>query len=186
MNPAVICALMPETVARIAPLFLALAFAWAAVAKLSGFGRWRTALAGYGLPSAIEPATALLVPFAEMAVAFVTIAVSVRSGAVTAAVMLALFSLAILRARSVKGDRLPCGCFGGSTERHYSAMLMRNAALGVAAAISLFGSGGPGGAVDSMPEGTDVLPATLVLAGLALVGWVAVQTSRSLQRRSDR
>lgn len=173
---------MPETVARIAPLLLALAFAWAAIAKLSGFDRWRTALAGYSLPSAIERPSAVLVPIVELAVAFVTIAVSVRIGAIAAVVLLALFSLAILRARAIKGDRLPCGCFGGSAERHYSTMMMRNAALAILAAIVLVSDTEPGAALSSLPQGSDVVPAALVLAGVVLVGWVAMQTSRSLRR----
>ena len=177
---------MPETVARIAPLLLALAFAWAAVAKLSGLERWRTALAGYGLPGPIERPTAALVPIAELAVAFVTIAVSVRLGALVALAMLALFSVAILRARSIKGDRLPCGCFGGSAVRHYTTMMLRNAALGTLAVIVFFSAGDTGDVSASVPAASDVLPAVLVLAGVALIGWVGVQTSRSLQRRSGR
>lgn len=175
---------MPETVARIAPLFLALAFSWAGIAKLSRFERWRSVLAGYGLPDAIVPATAIVVPLAELAVAFVTIAVSVRTGALAAAIMLGLFSIAILRARTVKGDRLPCGCFGGSAERHYSTMMARNLGLGALAAIALFGDGS-GPVLSALPSGTDLLPAILVLLGLALVLWVASQTTRSFQRKTD-
>lgn len=183
MTPAVICALMPETVARIAPLLLALAFAWAAIAKLSGFERWRTALAGYGLPTSIERPAAILVPVAELAVAFVTIAVSVRLGVLVALTLLALFSAAILRARSIKGDRLPCGCFGGSSVRHYTTMLVRNAALGILAVVALFGDADPSA---SVPTGNEIFPAGLALAGLALVGWIAAQTSRSLSKRGPR
>ena len=173
---------MPETVARIAPLLLALAFAWAAIAKLSGFDRWRTALAGYSLPSAIERSSAVLVPIVELAVAFVTIAVSVLIGAIAALLLLVLFSLASLRARAIKGDRLPCGCFGGSAERHYSTMMMRNAALATLAAMVLVSDAGPGAALSALPRGSDVVPAALVLAGVVLAGWVAMQTSRSLRR----
>ena len=162
---------------------LALAFAWAGGAKVLGFERWRTALAGYGLPSAFERPVAVLTPIAELVVAFVTIAVSARIGGLASLAMLGLFSLAILRARSVTGDRLPCGCFGGSSERHYSTMMLRNAALGILAAAVSFGDTDPSA---SFPAANDLFPAALALAGLALAGWVAVQTSRSLQRRSDR
>ena len=164
---------------------LALAFSWAGIAKLSRFERWRSVLAGYGLADKTVPAAAILVPLAELAVAFVTIAASVQAGALGAAILLALFSVAILRARAVKGDRLPCGCFGGSAERHYSTMMMRNLGLGALAAIALLGEGTSGPVLSALPSRTDLLPAVLVLLGLALVLWVASQTSRSLQRKTD-
>ena len=174
---------MPETIARIASLCLALAFAWAATAKITRFGRWRATLGRYGFPRTMVPAIAVAVPLLELVVVFVTIAASVRTGAIASLVLLVAFSLAIVRARAINGDRLPCGCFGGTTERHYSAMLVRNAALAVLAVVAL-GAQGLQPAVGRMPTSSELVPVLLVLAGVALILWVLLQTSRSLQRRS--
>ena len=157
---------MPEITVRIALLLLAAAFTWAAVAKLVAFRRWSAVIARYGLPAPMDRIAGPLVPLAELAIAVTMLFVSARVGAAAAVGALALFSLAVLRARSINGDRLPCGCFGGTEERHYRTMIWRNAGLGALAAIVLLAHpertdvGFP-----SAPEGSEMLPAALAVVG---------------------
>jgi hypothetical protein len=173
---------MPETIARIASIALALAFGWAGVAKLLAYERWTTVLDGYGLPRSIKTFASPAVPLLELAISMTLILGAARAGGIAALIALVPFSAAIARARSVNGDRLPCGCFGGSEHRHYKTMLARNAALGVVAVMVI--SGGDIGPVwSSAPSSDQLLPAALVFAGTALILWVAWQASISLRRR---
>lgn len=174
---------MPDTLARIASLLLALALGWAAVAKLLDLAQWKTALASYALPEVVERPARVAVPVAEIAIAVTLLALSPRAGAAASLAVLALFSLAIVRARSEQGDRLPCGCFGGTRERHYKTMMARNAGLGILAAIVL---GGPRDAgLPAAPSSAELLPALLVVMGAALIVLVAWQTV-SMRRKSHR
>jgi hypothetical protein len=99
--------------------------------------------------------------------------------------MLSLFSIAILRARSLQGDHLPCGCFGGARKLDYRTMLSRNAFLGALSGIVLLGSGDVAPTTPSVPSSGEILPAALVLIGCALVAWIAWQATHSLGRRTD-
>jgi hypothetical protein len=97
------------------------------------------------------------------------------------------FSLAILRRRSVEGDRLPCACFGRSTTRDYRVMLTRNLLLAVTGAVVVLG--GPGVSVfDGLraPGPGELLPVVLVVAGVILITWMVVQASTSLRRKATR
>jgi hypothetical protein len=172
---------MPETIARIASFLLAGAFAWASVAKLSDLGAWRNVLGGYGIPERARPPLVIGVPLFELAIAVVIVLVSVEIGAVLSVIALAAFSLAILRARSLNGDRLPCGCFGASNVRDYKTMMLRNAFLGLLAALVLVSDATA--VRPSLPGAGETVPAALALGGIALIAWVARQTSVSLRRR---
>jgi hypothetical protein len=178
---------MPEATARIAAVLLAGAFTWAAVAKILAFARWRAVLARYGLPSPLRRTALVGVPGGEVAIAAVTLFVSARAGAAAAVGALALFSLAVLRARAINGDTLPCGCFGGTEERHYRTMLWRNAALGALAAIVLLAREDPVGAGTELtrPSGPDLLPAILVVVGGAVMVWMAWQVASAFRRREE-
>jgi hypothetical protein len=173
---------MPESIARIAVVLLTCAFGWAGIAKLVGLHRWRAVLGQYGLPASVAKAGTLLVPVTELAVAVTLVAFSARGGAIAVILCIALFSLAILRARSINGDRLPCGCFGGSAERHYRTMMLRNGGLGVLAAIVLVHRNELQPILPSMPTDGEVLPALLTLAGTVLVGWLAWYSSAAMRR----
>lgn len=175
---------MSDTLARIASLLLATAFGWAAIAKLSGFSRWRVTVASYELPPSVERAAAPLIPVIELLLAFACVVVP-RVGAAAALATLAAFSLAILRARSRRGDRLPCGCFGGTKERDFKTMLLRNAGLGVLAGVTLIASG-DGSVALSAPTASDLVPVVLVLLGAALILWVTLQSAHLLRRRDGR
>lgn len=166
-----------------AALFLAAAFGWAALAKVLRFSAWREALAGYRLPPAAERAARPAVPLVEVVAAGLLAAGgdASKAGAALAIALLAAFSLAVLRAQRLQGDRLPCGCFGGSGRRDYRLMLVRNATLGGAAATALLFPGALSIAPDA-PGSAEAVPAVLAAAGLVLVVWLAVAVRRGFRR----
>lgn len=174
---------MPETTARIASILLALAFSWAGVAKLLAYQQWQKALAGYGMPQAVRNVTAPVVPLVELAIAVALLFVSPRLGAIAAVAALAAFSLAIMRARALQGDRLPCGCFGGSSERNYQTMVARNALLGALATIVLLARIDTAIGFPPAPTAHDVLPVALAIVGTALVLWTGLHAASALRRR---
>jgi methylamine utilization protein MauE len=96
------------------------------------------------------------------------------------------FSGAILVARARRGDRLPCGCFGGARVRDYRAMLARN---GLLAAVGLVAAFGASDATVRPPIATpgreDLLPAAIVVVSLAVAGWT-LGRGLYLLRRIDR
>ena len=115
----------------------------------------------------------VLVPVAEI-VAGVLLAAggdASKAGAALSVALLAAFSSAGLRARRSGGDRLPCGCFGGSGERDYRLMLVRNAILGAVAAAILTV---PGAATYELevPDASQIVPALLVAVGAGLAIWL--------------
>lgn len=173
---------MPETFARVASVLLALAFGGAALAKLVNFASWRAVLGRYGLPQRSRGIVSVATPAIELAIATVILFVSPRIGAVIAIGALALFSLAILNARTLNGDKLPCGCFGRSSERDYKTMLVRNSVLSAVAAAVLLSETGMESALLSAPTGADAVPALLALAGFVLILWVAWHASTSMRR----
>lgn len=176
---------MPEVSVRVAVLLLSLAFAWAAAAKVLAYARWRSILVRYGLPGGSARIAAPLVPASELAVA-VILWISPWLGAISTVLLLSLFSLAILRARQRNGDRLPCGCFGGSEERHYALILWRNGFMGALAAIVFF-SPEPEEetaiATLSSPAPEEILPVVLAVIGVVLVLWLAWQAVSSFRHR---
>lgn len=174
---------MPEMTARFASILLALAFAWAGVAKIVAYRRWQQALERYGLPAPLRIVAAPSVPVFELAIAAVTLFVSPRVGVIAAVAALAAFSLAIMRARAMQGDRLPCGCFGGSSERNYQTMIVRNAFLGTLATIVLVSRIESAIELPSAPTASDALPVGLMVVGLALAIWIGVQASTYLRHR---
>lgn len=166
-----------------AALLLAAAFAWAVLAKAARPGAWRDALPGYRLPVRTTRLTLFAVPLAEAGAAVLLLSgddVS-KAGAALSVALLAGFSIAVLRARRLQGDRLPCGCFGGAGRRDYRIMLVRNAFLGGLAAAVLvvpdawtFEIGSPGV--------SQLLPAALAALGVALVVWLVVAATRGAGR----
>ncbi|MGH2699766.1 MAG: MauE/DoxX family redox-associated membrane protein [Actinomycetota bacterium] len=165
---------MPDSFTFVGAVLVAGAFGWAALSKLVGYERWRRALAGYKLPGTFERAARLGTPVME---AFVVVVVLFGplplAGALTLA-LLAGFCVVVVRARAVQGDRLPCGCFGGATERDYRLMLVRNTVLAVPAGALVL-SGDPG-LIDRIAsiEGSEILPLGLVLMAGGLVVWVTM------------
>ncbi|HET7483255.1 MAG TPA: MauE/DoxX family redox-associated membrane protein [Actinomycetota bacterium] len=170
---------MPGSVVVAAAWGIAALFGWAAVAKVAGWRRWKLALSGYGLPSALADVIAIAVPVAEAGVVVLVAAGSPRIAAAATIALTALFSLAILRARERQGDRLTCGCFGRDRTRDYRQLLVRNAAIVVAAAVVMIGP-----IVDTglrAPRTGDLVPVALTALGIgcaSLVLWFALAGMR--------
>ena len=150
---------------------LSAVFVWSACAKLIRYREWQVALAGYRLPEPVERAARPGVPVAELLVPLLFVLGNVGAGAALVVALVAAFSLAVLRARALEGDRLPCGCFGRTKAHDYRLMLVRNSVLGVlAGALLLAGHDVPLFDGVGAPDASEALPITLSVAGLVAVG----------------
>ncbi len=159
---------------------LALVFAWAAVAKLVRFAAWRTAVeGGYGLPRPLAAGARYGAPAAEAAVATLLLGGAVQAGASLALALTVVFGVAILRARSIVGRRLPCGCFGGRSAHDYRAMLALDLAL-AAAAVVVLASGSA--AAPARLDPSAAVPGLLAAAGVGLAAWVVRQAAAGMRR----
>lgn len=178
---------MLDAVVRLAAGLLALLFAWAAAVKVIRFGAWRSDLEGYALARPLRYLALGGVPLLEGAVVALVLAGELPPAGALCIAAVSVFSLAILRRRSVEGDRFPCACFGRSTTRDYRIMLARNLLLALMGAIVV--TGGAGVSVfDGIraPGPRDLLPAVLVVAGVTLITWMVAQASNSLRRKVTR
>ncbi len=105
-----------------------------------------------------------------------------RAAGALSLALLSAFSLAVLRARRLEGDRLPCGCFGKTTSRDYRMMIVRNALLATAAAVAL----SPGRDVALLeglgaPNGSEAIAVVLSAAGIGLIAWMVWNLRASLR-----
>jgi Methylamine utilisation protein MauE len=161
----------------IAAAALAAVFAWAVVSKAAGWRRWHRALDAYSLSPALERTAARAVPVAEAFVPALVVAGLPRIAALWSAVLLAVFSLALIRARRRVGGRVPCGCLGGRDAVDVNAALGRNLALVLTAVVVCArASDAPVISSPSVPVAADILPLTLALGTLAastLLAWRA-------------
>ncbi len=117
-------------------LTLALVFGAAGVGKLLDREGAETALADFGVPRRLVSPAAVLLPLAELAVAFaLLIPLSSVWGAAGACVLLVVFSAGVANSLA-HGRRPACHCFGqfGSSPASWKT-LIRNAALAGAAAF---------------------------------------------------
>jgi hypothetical protein len=177
---------MLDSVVRVAAGLLALLFAWAAAAKVIRFGSWRSELEGYALPRPLRHVALGGVPLLEGAVVALVLVGELPPAGALCIASVSAFSLAILRRRSVEGDRFPCACFGRSTTRDYRVMLTRNLFVALLGVVMLGGSGVS--VFDGLraPGPGELLPAVLVVAGVTLITWMVVQASTSLRRKATR
>lgn len=177
---------MLTTATQVSSLLLVVTFAWASAAKVLRWRRWRDALARYRLGGALERVALVGVPVAEALVVVLLVMGLVKIGAALVMALISAFSLAVVRARGFEGDRLPCGCFGRATARDYREMLVRNALLAFLAAVVLLIAvvAGARNVTLPYPSGGDVVPAALVVAGLAVGVWLLRQVNVSLRRRT--
>jgi len=141
---------------------LAAVFGWASVNKLVGPRQWLRTVGAYRLGRA-STGVAVAVPLAELLVPLSVAFGGVDLAAALALALLASFSVGVLRARGVNGDRLPCGCFGAASARDYRMMLARNAVLAVVAGVVVLAPGDSARVVSPVED--DLLPAVLALLG---------------------
>lgn len=176
---------MPTSILRLVAAVLAGTFAWAAAAKAARPGAWARALEGYRLPRVAGTVAAVAVPAAEASAAGLLLAGATHAGAAVIVALLAAFSGAVFRAHALRGDRLPCGCFGARSERDYRVMLARNGALAVLAAVLLL-AGRDVALVGAMalPHRDEVVAAVLVAVGVALCAWMVWGVGSAIGRKS--
>jgi len=173
---------MPDSVEVLTAAVTVAAFGWAAVAKFARFDRWRRALTAYRLPR-IEFVASLGVPIVELTVVTLVVVGPLPVAGALALALLAGFSAAILRAQSLGGNRLPCGCFGSANERDFRLMLLRNALLALPAAVlSVSGELSLLDRLASM-RSADVLPLLLVVLAIGLLGWMIRGLTGSISTR---
>jgi hypothetical protein len=175
----------PGSWSTLAAAALASVFAWAAVSKVAGWRRWRRALADHGLSPALERTAAWTVPVAEAYVPVLVMAGMPRLAAAWSALLLVVFSLALVRARHRVGGQVPCGCFGGRHAIGIRTALGRNVALlWTATFVFARSSESPTITWPGMPASSDAIPLTLTCGALAASALVAWRTSLWLGRGS--
>jgi hypothetical protein len=177
----------PSGFGGLAAAMLALTFAAAAVTKLARGAAWRRTLARYRLPASASRVVALGVPIVELVIVGLVVVGLGSTAGIGSLVALVLFSSAIVVGRVRAGRRLECGCFGGSTMRDYRVLLARNLALaGISLGAWRMGEDAP--LVRSLrePGGADLLPAALIVLGVALAAWVGATAFAGVGRRSGR
>ena len=172
------------SLSQICAALLAGVFAWAAVAKAFRPRAWLHALDRYGLSSPLRVPVALGVPLAEALVAGLFVAGLLQAGAALALALVAAFSLLLARLGTQGRNRVPCGCFGGVTDRSLRLLLGRNAVLVCLATAVLAVKpqewpSWPG----RMPLVSEAAPAALVLLGLALCAWTGLGALTALRGR---
>src|ERR687892_220926 len=149
-----------ERIAPVAASVLALVFGLAAASKVARWGNWRRAVAAYRIPA--PRATAIVVTVGEASVPAAIPAGAPAAGGGPALLLLLGFTGGALRAARSAGDRLPCGCFGGSRRRSVRFILARNIGLAILAATAAGAGPSP---VPSFGPG-DALPALLAAIGV--------------------
>ena len=118
----------------IAPVLLAVVFAWAGGAKLADLPGTRAGFAALGLRHADSRAP--LVATVEIATAVLLVAVPL-AGALVALGLLVVFTVLIVRLLRA-GTTAPCRCFGGIRSHPLAwTDVARNAALGTLAVVTL-------------------------------------------------
>ena len=129
------------TVALVARVDLAAAFALSAGAKLADLPATGAQLAAFGTPSPAVAARALPALEAALAVALLAFPDHPAPG-LAALATVAVFTAAVAR-RLAQGRPVPCPCFGARDGRPVSgATLVRNLALLVLAALAVLPAGG--------------------------------------------
>lgn len=171
---------MLDVSVKLASVILAAVLAWSAASKVLRWGDWGVLLTRYRL-GRLAAATRVFVPICEAALAGALIAGVGRTAGAAVLVLIVVFSAAVLRLRALEGDRLPCGCFGRTTQRDYRITLARNALLSSLALLVTFGPHAEPLNELSMPRGADVLPAALIVSGIGAALWLGLSVARSLR-----
>lgn len=119
--------IVPFTVLR---LLLGGVLLMAAAGKLLHRQAYAQTLAEFGIPTALQPQLAWLMPTCELAIAFMlTLATSTWWSAIVGATLLALYN-AVLAYKLLQGQRPSCNCFGQQDATPIGpATLLRNGGL---------------------------------------------------------
>lgn len=159
-------------------------FVLASLTKLADLRGSREAVAGFGVPVRLAGPVGTLLPIGELVVAIALLpARTARIGGLGAALLLALFVLAIVRSMG-RGEATDCHCFGQLHSEPVSwRTLARNGALAAIAVFVVVGGWGQAGPSATAwigrlsDAGAVALGGGLVLAALACVGsaaWLAL------------
>lgn len=163
---------------------LAVAFAWAAVSKLTVWRRWRRTLAAHRLPMAERFAT-WSVPLSEAAVPLLALLGLRTASSAWGLLLLAVFSAEVVRVRIAVGPAVPCGCFGGRSAVDAGTLLARNAGLAVVGLAGVVGAHDlPLVRWPGAPGQGEILPMVLASVGVLVAGFAAWQAALWLGRRT--
>ncbi|WP_373988366.1 peroxiredoxin family protein [Duganella sp. BuS-21] len=159
-------------------LFTVLRLLLAGVLLMAAAGKLRhrqaqvQTLAAFGVPAALRPSLAWLMPACELAIALLlTLAVSAWWGAIGGAALLALYT-AVLAYKLQQGQRPSCNCFGQQQATPIgAATLLRNSAL-LAMAGALLAAGPAYGHAPLWPQLAAAPALSACLAVMLLQWWL--------------
>jgi hypothetical protein len=174
---------MVDILVRVSALLLLVTFAWAGLFKVIRFTDWLSSLDPYQFPTRVRQAVAVGVPIAELTTVTLLAFGNFKIAGAVIIAMLAAFSFAVARARALQGDRLPCGCFKPGDVQDVRHIFLRNAILVILAAFLTLAAP-PAEAL--ITDVADLVPLLLVVVGLGVAGWTAVQVAGALKRRESR
>lgn len=155
----------PEALSSAAAIAVAIALAWAAVAKLVTRGETVRSFSELGLvaPHVLVP----VVAGAELVTAGLLVGVPVV-GAVIAIFLLIAFTVVLVRAIR-DGLVVSCACFGGTAEQEVSPVdVARNAGLLLLCQVALF----------APTPARPTLASAALIAGVVLVGALSLRSAR--------
>lgn len=167
---------------------LAAMFLVAAVAKLTDREGAREGTTGFGVPPALATPFMFGLPLLELVVAGLLIPRNtVLLGAILALALFVAFAGSIT-VNMVRGRNAECHCFGALySERVGWRSLSRNIALGLAAALLVWGADDPAASRTTLGEDTwpILLTAGIVLAAGTVVGSRLLREQRSVRLRIE-
>ena len=158
-------------------------FGGAAISKIGLRPLWLQALAAHSLPAAAERAAGWAVPAVEALVPALAMLGYRTAAAGWASVLAVAFSAEVVRVRLRHGAMIPCGCFGGRREVRAWRLLARNGGVVAASAVAIAaGLDAPVVRWPGVPSTTELLPATIAVSGVIVMGIAAWQAHRSFGR----
>jgi hypothetical protein len=157
---------------------LAAVFAVAGIAKLAALRRTAARVRQFGVPEAWARPLAVAIPVTELViVALILPDATARAGGVLAAMVLVVFSGAIVRLL-LRGEAPDCNCFGVlHSSRVGPWMLVRNVGLAAGAAVVAMA---PASGIPVMPV---AWIAVVAVAGCATFGIARRRERQQLRRR---
>ena len=154
------------TVALVARLTLAAAFACSAGAKLFQVGAFAASLAAFRVPA--PGVVARVVPPAEAALAVALVALPGQAWPAYAAIVLLVVLTGVVVANLAAGQTAPCPCFAPGGNRPVSAStVLRN---GVLLGLAVLGTGSVAGAAPGPTVVASAVSATVTVIALRRVG----------------